>query len=272
MADAPATKKKKGSGKKFLGLGAMTWGIVGVGAVGLWYFIRKYEADKTAAAATGTTDGQTTPGSSTGTTTAALPTTLSAWYNDVLAALTTGTYTSSDLLNDLNSWFSGQCVSAQGYTAIGQAVSEFGVPPGYSTTPTLSVCSGSTTAPSPGTTTTGSGAISANSASGTGTSDNPFTLIPAASSTAANALASTANDLSQTVFVNSPGYGTYAVEPGQTIAEAAGVAIAPVVAQEVATQQAAQKAAGLPSGTLTSAQINPALDADLAAAGIPQKT
>ena len=64
-------------------------------------------------------------------------------------------YSSTQALNDVNGWLSGQCVSAAGYKAIGNIVETLGLPPGFSTVPALSVCASSST-----TTTTGGGTTS----------------------------------------------------------------------------------------------------------------
>jgi hypothetical protein len=136
--------KPKGGKKKLAGLSPVTIGGVALGALGIFWYVRKKSA-AAAAAVTGTTDGQTTPGSGSSAATVTAPTTLSAWIDDALGgANTTATYSNSDLLNDINDWLSGSCVSSQGYTTIGNLVTTLGVPPGYGSTPTLTVCTGST--------------------------------------------------------------------------------------------------------------------------------
>lgn len=171
MADAPAKKTPKKGGKKLLGLSPWVWGGIVVGGGGIYYILRK-RSEAAAAAATGTSDGGTTPasGSTSGTTT--LPATLAAWFNDALGGdYTTATYSSSDLLNDLNSWLGGNCVSTAGYSVIGNLVTTLGVPPGYTTTPVLSVCSNSGTTTGT-TTTTGTGTTTS---TGTGTTTSTGT-------------------------------------------------------------------------------------------------
>lgn len=134
----------KGKGKKILGLNPLAWAGIGVGGIGIVYYLHKRSTAAAAAAATGLTDANTAPAADSTSATTTPPATLAAWINDALGTSTTATYTNTNLLNDINEWLGGNCVSAAGYSAIGNLVSTLGVPPGYSTTPTLSVCSSST--------------------------------------------------------------------------------------------------------------------------------
>lgn len=172
---AETTPKKKASGKKLLGLSPWVWGGIVVGSGGILWFLHERNAAATAAAATGTTDGQTTPAVGTSSSTTTPPATLSAWIDDAIGGSNlTATYTSSDLLNDIDGWLSGQCVSSQGYSVIGNLVQTLGVPPGYSTTPSLMVCASTASTGTTGTGTTGTGTTT------TGTGSTSTTTTPTA--------------------------------------------------------------------------------------------
>jgi hypothetical protein len=140
----PDAKPKAGAKKKILGLSPYAWAGIVAGGGGILWYLKKRSASTAAAAASGTTDANTVPaGDSASSTSSTEPTTLADWIDDALSSSTNATYTNSDLLNDINDWLGGQCVSSQGFTAIGNLVDTLGVPPGYSTTPSLSVCASS---------------------------------------------------------------------------------------------------------------------------------
>jgi hypothetical protein len=143
-----ASEGKAKTPKKFLGLSPLTWGAIVGGAGAIYLYVAKKKSSATAAS-TGTSDGQTTP-YAVETTGASGPSTLPEWISAALGSITNGGYSPTQALNDINSWLGGSCVSAAGYTALGGIVETLGLPPGYSTVPTLSVCQSAA-----GTTTTG---------------------------------------------------------------------------------------------------------------------
>ncbi len=178
MPDSPAPKK----GKKKLSPVAI--GAIVVAAGGTYWLIRRHQSQQAAAASNGLTGGSTIPGGGvSGSTPAASPNTLAQWIQQALSTITNAQYSSTAALNDINAWLAGQCVSAQGYTALGGLIGTLGVPPGYNTLPQLSVCTappptttggGSWSAPLPGTggTPTGSSPLPGDGTGGTSTTGN----------------------------------------------------------------------------------------------------
>jgi hypothetical protein len=147
------TGSKKGTPKK-------VWIGAGAASVAVFLFWR-YRTAQQAAAATGLAGGTTIPAPSmTGPSPAPAPSNLAGWVQQALSTSTTAGYQSPALLNDINSWLNGQCVSGSGYNVIGQLVETLGVPPGYQVPPSLAVCPpvpappAPTTAPEPSTPTT----------------------------------------------------------------------------------------------------------------------
>lgn len=124
------------------GLSKTTYVMIAVALLGGVLVYKVIKNDEASSAASGTTDGGTEPTAdeNVSTSTASAPSTLSAWIQQGLASVTSSTYTPTLALNDINDWLAGSCVSAEGYNVIGQLVQTLGAPPGYSTTPTLSVC------------------------------------------------------------------------------------------------------------------------------------
>lgn len=122
------------------------------GAVVVYVVYQRAKNTAATTAASGTSDANTVPGgntttTSTDSTSAALPATLEAWIQAVISGTSGANYSPSQSLNDVESWLSGQCVSAQGFSAIGSAIETLGLPPGYNTgVSPLSVCP-DTTAP-----------------------------------------------------------------------------------------------------------------------------
>lgn len=122
------------------------WVAEGLAAFLLYRFYKARRASSglTSLTATPLTGGSTIPaGQSSGSSASGTPaySTLSAWITAALAEVaTTPGYSNTAALNDLTSWLNGSCVSAAGFTAIGNAIMSIGLPPGFSTPPTLSVC------------------------------------------------------------------------------------------------------------------------------------
>ena len=149
MPDAPKSAPKSSpKGKRPLGLSPITLGLIGLSGVGIYVYLRRRASASAANAATGTTGGNTIPAGTvgspiSGTSTVTAPTTLAGWISDALSQVTNATYTPTQALNDVNSWLGGQCVSSAGYSALGGLVESLGVPPGYSTTPPITVCASS---------------------------------------------------------------------------------------------------------------------------------
>lgn len=121
------------------------WGAEAVGGFLLFRFIRARRSSSSglqSLTATPLTGGSTIPpGGGTTTTQAPTYSTLAQWITAALGEVsTTPGYSNTAALNDLTSWLNGSCVSAAGFTAIGNAIMSIGLPPGFSTPPTLTVC------------------------------------------------------------------------------------------------------------------------------------
>lgn len=140
MADAPAKKKK---GKKIGPLTPVGWGAVAVGVFGVYWYIKKRAAATSSTAASGTTGGTTIPAGTTGTST--VYSTLADYEQALISALTGSGLGGADALNGVTNWLNGNCVSSAQYNGISAAISQgsIGLPPGFSSIPTLSVCSSS---------------------------------------------------------------------------------------------------------------------------------
>jgi hypothetical protein len=158
MADAPPAKKP--SKNVLYVAGGLSLAVIGY----LWWRSRETAAAATAAEPT-TTEPVDTGNASTVSTAGALPATFAAWLQSFLSGVTGAKYTPEQAYNDVTSWLSGNCVTASGASAIGQAIEVLGLPPGYgANSPPLTVCAGasnppattttSTTPKAPGTTTT----------------------------------------------------------------------------------------------------------------------
>ena len=146
MATAPPKDKSKG---KILGMSYLTAGLGAAGLLLAWYLYRRMQASNAASAAqqsTGLVGGNTVPsGQSQGSSSLPSFSSFSQWEQAALSSMTGPGYSASQALNDLVGWVSGQCVSKQGYTSIGNAIATQGLPPGFGTSlPPLTVCSSST--------------------------------------------------------------------------------------------------------------------------------
>lgn len=129
--------------KKIGGLSPVTWGVIGIGSIATYYLWTRYRSAQNANALSG---GTTIPQPTTSGTTTTGPQTLAEWFQAAISAMTTVKYGPSAALNDLNAWLNGNCVSSDGYSAIGNIISTIGLPPGYNgVTPTLSICSNGNT-------------------------------------------------------------------------------------------------------------------------------
>ena len=144
------------------------WIGVAAGTVGVWYLYRRYQASKAASAAAASTAtpalvGSTVPGSESPVTSTAgsspVWSSFEQWEQALLSEVAGSTpgYSSAAALNDITDWINGSCVSAQGYSAIGNALNNpsIGLPPGFgSSVPPLTVCAtAATSAPPPSTST-----------------------------------------------------------------------------------------------------------------------
>jgi hypothetical protein len=141
-----------------------TTGWIGVGAASLvaFFVYRRYKSDVAASAANASNalaGGTTIPAGEAQTSGATSSTpawsSFAQWEQAALSAMVGSApgYTASQALNDLTDWINGACVTTQGYTAIGNVISNpsIGLPPGFATSlPPLTVCASST----PPTTTT----------------------------------------------------------------------------------------------------------------------
>lgn len=132
------------------------WAVEGFASLYLvaWYRRRKAAASTGLSTVTATplTGGDTIPTDVGGSlTTGPTYSSLASWVAAAIGQITGPGYNASQAYNDLTAWMNGSCVSAAGYTAIGNFIDTNGLPPGYSTSlPTLSVCQSAST----GTTTT----------------------------------------------------------------------------------------------------------------------
>ena len=153
MAEAPKT-----GGKKVLGMSPGTAAAVGAGVLLVAVLGYKYlhRSSSTSTAPVGTTAGGTIPASlsvTPGSVTAA-PTTFTQWLQKAYTEAGIAGYGYATLSNDVNSWLTGQCVSANGYKALNTVLPILGAPLNRAgTTSKILVCStrGGTT----GTKTTG---------------------------------------------------------------------------------------------------------------------
>lgn len=146
MAEA---KKSQGKGlKKKLGpLPYWGWAAVGAGTFVVYRYLRARSAANAANAASGLTGGTLIPG---GTVQTANPSnglagsfsSVGAWTQAMLEYLTGNGLSPADAVNATTSWLNGNCVSQAAYNALSQGLvsSSVGLPPGYTSLPTLSVC------------------------------------------------------------------------------------------------------------------------------------
>jgi hypothetical protein len=145
--------------KKYGPLSAVGWGAVAAGTLGAFILYRRYEADKassSAAASDALEGGSTIPAGESSVTSSAgtspVWSSFEQWEQALLSEISSSTpgYSSSAALNDIQDWINGQCVSAQGYSAIGDALNNpsIGLPPGFGTSlPPLTVCNTALTSP-----------------------------------------------------------------------------------------------------------------------------
>jgi hypothetical protein len=127
-------------------LSRKAWIGVAGATVAVWYLWRRHEASTAAGTATALSGGDTIPGDSSTdgsvTSTANTFSTIGAWETAAIAAMTSPGYSDAQALNDLTSWLGGQCVTSAGYNAISSIIgnASVGLPPGYNSLPSLSVC------------------------------------------------------------------------------------------------------------------------------------
>jgi hypothetical protein len=147
---APTTKSP-GTGLKKKVAGQPTWAwlaeVIAAGGIFIYLRARSTAAAGTAStAAEDTTDEPITTDNSDSESAGTTYSTFGQWEEAALASMVGPTYSSTQAFNDLNSWINGNCVSATGYTLIGQFITSGGLPPGFgSDLPALSVCASSTT-------------------------------------------------------------------------------------------------------------------------------
>ena len=159
--------------------------IIG-GAIATYLLYRLYESRAGGTAASGSASyvPAVMPGSGASTTTSAGSgsgsgaggfATLADWEQAVLGTIGPQ-LGAAQALNSIGSWLNGNCVSAAAYQALGSAVEQHGLPPGFGYgVPTLSVC--------PGTGGSGTPVTSVPHGSGSGTSAPPASTPPASSGT-----------------------------------------------------------------------------------------
>lgn len=166
MPDAPKAKGKKHGPFTTLG-----WVGVGGATFLAYYLYKRYTADSAASAATTAAEdalagGDTIPSgdSTTGSTTTSTSTysTWQDWESAAIPALIAlrahnapgaNDYSPTQAFNDLQAWYNGSCVSALGYSLIGQIIESQGLPPGGALSLTVCPSAGSSPAPTTPTTT-----------------------------------------------------------------------------------------------------------------------
>ena len=147
---APETKTKgKGLTKKAGPLPVWGYGAVGVGAFLIYRLLKSRSKGGTASAANiplsggiGIPAGQSGVGPQTFAS-------FGGWQQAAIAAMAGGILSPAEALNGLTAWINGQCVSANQYTGISSIITTVGLPPGFSSVPTLSVCPAPTAAAAP---------------------------------------------------------------------------------------------------------------------------
>lgn len=150
-----AKPKGKGISKKLGPLPYWGWGAVGVGTYLVYRYLRARSAANAGIAASGTTGGTLIPNDiGLPAATAIGAGTFSSqagWEQAALTFLTGNGQSPGDALNGINQWLQGNCVSEAAYNAISQALvsTSVGLPPGYTTLPTLSVCPAPQQTPTP---------------------------------------------------------------------------------------------------------------------------
>lgn len=144
MAEKKAAKKGNPLTKKLGPFPAYVYAIIGgVGFLG-FRIIEGRKAASTASLGTALTGGTTIPASGSGLSSGGLPvfSSLAAWQQAAISAMAGGSLSPADALNGITDWISGQCVTAAQYSGISSIIETVGLPPGFSTVPVLSVCSG----------------------------------------------------------------------------------------------------------------------------------
>ena len=216
MAEA---KAKTGIGKKVGPLPVWGYGAVGVGAFLVFRLLRSRKSSGTTTA-TPLSGGIGIPGGQVAGNVSGLPvfSSFSSWEQAAISAMAGGQLDPATALNGLTSWINGQCVTQNQYAGISSIIETVGLPPGFSSVPTLSVC-----AP-PGAT---SGGGAGNGNPGTSTSASSTTANPGGPPNLAQSLvaAMTANGeqlvgspawdsvANEWLYLTNKG-GVYAVAPG----------------------------------------------------------
>lgn len=145
------------------------WGWFGV-AGGTFLVVKLISSRKAASTATTTalSGGTTVPASDSTTTDTSLPTfsSLADWEEAAISAMANGTLSPADALNGVTDWINGQCVTAEQFSGISSVIASVGLPPGFSTVPTLSVCGSAATTPAAAPSTSSAAGGDAESGSG----------------------------------------------------------------------------------------------------------
>lgn len=166
MADAPKKTSSSGKGltKKAGPLPVWGWFAFAGGGFLVYRFIKARQSAGAVNAASGTTGGDLIPNdiglpSSTGGTTATF-TSVGAWTEALLENLTQAGISPGDAYTAAQAYLNGTCVTQGAYNAIAAAIlsPNVGLPPGFYSPPSLSVCPTATT--TTGTTTPSSGGLS----------------------------------------------------------------------------------------------------------------
>lgn len=147
MADAPKKAAKgKGVSTRLGPLPYWGWALVGGGTFLAYRFLRARSAANASNAASGTTGGGLIPNdiglpSVTGGTTASFSS-IPAWTEAMLSFLTGNGMSPGDAYSAATSFINGNCVSQAAYNALAAGLNSpnVGLPPGFFSSPTLTVC------------------------------------------------------------------------------------------------------------------------------------
>jgi hypothetical protein len=143
MATKPAGK---GISKRVGPLPYWGWAAAALGSYVIYRYIKARQAAAALSAASGTTGGTLIPNDiglpASASTLAGTFSSVASWEQALLANLVSQGMNPADALNAATSFLNGNCVSQVAYNGIATAVesNNVGLPPGFTSTPTLSVC------------------------------------------------------------------------------------------------------------------------------------
>ena len=131
---------------KRTGLNKTTWALIAGGTLAAVLIVKRLRSSSSSTGASTALTGGTSIPAPSGTSPVSAPlNTLGQWIDAGLSSGTTATYNAGALSNDITSWLNGGCVTTGGYNVISSLLESNGLPPGYASAPTLSVCPDATT-------------------------------------------------------------------------------------------------------------------------------